>query len=427
METTSGPPGAARDGTADRRTLAGDPLRFLASPLPWRALGFLLTGWLVALMWTVSTLALLLVPALGLVLLLGGVPLAAVERRRLRWVDPAPAPSPHAPPVRPGPWGWAGTRFRERATWRELGYALCFALALAWADALVGLLVPCVLYLLGFPLLTVALPEYQPDRLFGLIPAAHPEAFLATALGLALLPFALYLVTAYALWRVRLTRFVLVGGEAGADRRVRELSLSRERIMDAMDAQRRRIERDLHDGAQQRLTGLILSLGVARLELAEAPEPARDAVDEAYRQARTALSELRELVHGIHPQVLTNRGLAPAVAELADRCPVPVDVAIHLPDRPPEPVEAAAWFITAEALTNAAKHSGATRAWIRCHRRGRSLLLEVGDDGTGGADPSRGTGLLGLADRVSVLHGRIEFDSPAGGPTLLRAELPCDW
>jgi signal transduction histidine kinase len=420
------PEAATLDVTASRRTLAGNPLRFLVSSRPWRSAAYLLTGWIVAVLWVVGTLALLLVPALGLVLLLGGIPLGAVERWRLRLVDSSPGPSPHAPLDRPGLSGWLGTRFREPVTWRELGYALLFSLVLAWVDAAVGLLVLCVLDIVSFPLLIVLVPEYQP-ALFGLIPADHPEAFLATALGTAILPFVLYLVTAYASGRATLTRFFLLDrDDSGSDRKVRELSRSRERIMDAMDAQRRRIERDLHDGAQQRLTGLIMSLGVARLQLADAPKQALDAVEEAYQQARTALGELRELVHGIHPQVLTNRGLAPAVIELAERCPVPVEVKIDLPRRPPEPVEAAAWFIIGEALTNVAKHSHATRAWVRGRRHGSTVILEVGDDGAGGADPDNGTGLLGLTDRVSVLHGHITLNSPVGGPTLLRAELPCD-
>jgi signal transduction histidine kinase len=407
-----------------------NPLRLLASSWPWRSVVYLLTGLVVATLWVAGTLALLVVPALGLIVLFGGIPLGAVERWRLRFIEstPAAAPSPHETPHQAGVWGWLATRFREPVTWRELGYALLFSLALAWVDAAMGLLVFCAFYVIGLPLLTTVLPEYQPEALFGLIPARLPEALAATALGLMLLPVVLYLVTAYASGRARLTRFFLLDrDDAGADRQVRELSRSRERIMDAMDAQRRRIERDLHDGAQQRLTGLIMALGIARLQLADAPQPAREAVEQAYQQARTALAELRELVHGIHPQVLTNRGLAPAVTELAERCPVPVEVRINLPRRPPEHIEAAAWFIISEALTNVAKHSVAAHAWVSCRHDGASVILEVGDNGIGGAHLDRGTGLVGLNDRVSVLHGRITLDSPSGGPTVLRAELPCGW
>ncbi|GIJ46174.1 histidine kinase [Virgisporangium aliadipatigenens] len=403
-----------------------NPLRLLASSSPWRAIGYLLSGWVVAAVWIAAVLALLVVPALGLAVLFAGIPFGAVERARLRLVEPRPrAVSPHGVPTRDGVWSWLATRFREPATWRELGYALLFSLALAWVDATLGLLALTPVYVICYPLVVAAFPEFQPDALFGLVPTSRPGVFAATPLGLLLLPPALYLITAYASVRARLTRFFLSDDGTGTDRRVSELSRSRERILDAMDAQRRRIERDLHDGAQQRLTGLIMSLGVARLHLADGPPPAREAVDRAYRQARTALAELRELVHGIHPQVLTNRGLAPAVAELAERCTVPVEVRIDLPDRPPEHVEAAAWFIIGEALTNIARHSAATRAWVSCRRVGAFVRLEIRDDGVGGASPDRGTGLVGLNDRVSVLRGRFTVDSPTGGPTTLRAELPC--
>jgi signal transduction histidine kinase len=192
-----------------------------------------------------------------------------------------------------------------------------------------------------------------------------------------------------------------------------------------MDAQRRRIERDLHDGAQQRLTGLIMTLGMARLERAADPAAADQLVDKAYDDAKTALSELRDLVHGIHPQILTDRGLEPAVAELADRCPIPVEIDIDLPRRPPEPVEAAAWFIIGEALTNITRHSQATRAWVNAGCRDRLVVIEVGDDGIGAANPARGSGLAGLSDRVAVLDGQITLTSPTGGPTVVRVELPC--
>jgi signal transduction histidine kinase len=412
---------------ASWRRLTGNPLRFLASSWPWRSVAYLLTGWIVATVWAVVTMLLLTVPAFGLALLLGGIPLAAVERRRLRLVEPAPAPSPHARPARPGAWAWLSTRFREPVTWRELGYAFLFSLVLAWVDAAVGLLVLCAVYVICFPLLIAVVPGYQPE-LFGLIPARQPEALLATVAGLAVFSITLYLITAYAAGRAALTRrFVVDRADASTDRQVLELSRSRERILDAMDAQRRRLERDLHDGAQQRLTGLIMTLGMARLRLAGGPEPAREAVEDAYRQARATLNELRELVQGIHPQVLTNRGLSPAVTELAERSPVQTDVRIRLPHRPPEAVEAAAWFVISEGLTNIARHSRATRAWVTCAYGGATLVVEVGDDGIGGADPGHGTGLQGLGDRVSVLHGRIALDSPTGGPTVLRAELPCEW
>jgi len=406
--------------------LAGSPTRFLTSWWPWRACAYLLTGWIVAIVWVTAVAALVAVPALGLAVLLAGVPLASVERWRQRLIDPVALPSAHRRLMRPGLWGWLATRFREAATWRELGYALLFSLGLAWLDAAVGLLVGSALFLVLFPALVWLVPQYQPDALLGFVPPRLPEAFLGTAVGLVTLPVLAYVVTAYAVVRAGWTRSLLLGShDRSASAELVELTRSRARIMHAMDAQRRRIERDLHDGAQQRLTGLIMTLGMARLQLAGVPPAGRDLVETAYAQAREALTELRDLVHGIHPQVLTDRGLAPAVAEIAERCPVPVEVRIDLPERPPEPVEAAAWFVLNEALTNIAKHSGAARARIEVHGHPEVLVVDVHDDGVGGADATRGTGLLGLADRVAVLNGRITLSSPPGGPTILHVELPC--
>jgi signal transduction histidine kinase len=418
---------ARQHGAADTswRALAGHPVRFLTSSWPWRSTAYLLTAWVVATLWLTGVLVLMFVPALGLAVLLAGIPLATVERWRLRLVDSVAAPSMHPRLVRPGLWGWLGARFRETATWRELGYAVLFSLGLAWLDTVVGLLVGCVLFMIVFPALVYLLPAYQPDAILGIVAARLPGAFLATAIGVLILPIVAYVITAYAVGRAVLTRTLLLGRGDAAGAQVVELTRSRARIMEAMDDQRRRIERDLHDGAQQRLTGLIMTLGMARLEMADVPPAGRDLVETAYQQARTALAELRDFVHGIHPQVLADRGLAPAVAEIAERCPVAVEVNVDLPNRPPEPVEAAAWFIISEALTNIARHSRARRARVLARQRGRVLVLEIRDDGAGGADPDRGSGLVGLADRVSVLDGQIRLTSPAGGPTVLHVELPC--
>ncbi|GIG86302.1 sensor histidine kinase [Plantactinospora endophytica] len=411
--------------------LTGHPGRFLGSWWPWRALGYLLSAVLVAILWLAGVLVLVFVPAAGVVVLLAGLPLARVERWRLRLVDRTPALSAHRRPGRSGLWAWLGTRFRETSTWRELGYALLFSFGLAWLDLCVAMLVLCAVYLLGFPFVMLLTPtEYRPVEVLWFDVTGGPESLLATGAGVVVLPVLLYLATAYAAGRAALTRSVLAGPpEEGLRAEVVELSRSRARILEAFDAQRRRIERDLHDGAQQRLTGLIMTLGLARLELSETPAPAaRDLVTRAYDEANQALAELRDLVRGISPRVLADRGLAPALAELAGRCAVPVEVAVRLVARPPEPVEAAAWFVVSEALTNVVRHSRADRAWVTVEHDGdgddHDLTIEVRDDGVGGADPARGTGLVGLADRVSVLAGRILLTSPPGGPTALRVELP---
>jgi signal transduction histidine kinase len=203
-----------------------------------------------------------------------------------------------------------------------------------------------------------------------------------------------------------------------------EVARSRARLVDLFEAERRRVERDLHDGAQQRLVGLTLRLGLAKVDLPP-DSPAYAEVTAAHDEAKELMTVLRELVRGIHPRVLTDRGLPAALGELADRASVPVSVRADVPDRLPAPVEAIGYFVVAEALTNVAKHSGADTARVSASRQAGKLVLEVADDGVGGADPARGTGLTGLADRAAVVGGRMLLSSPPGGPTVVRVELPC--
>ena len=209
--------------------------------------------------------------------------------------------------------------------------------------------------------------------------------------------------------------------------RVEELTESRSRMLAAALAERRRIERDLHDGAQQRLVSLAMELGMARAKMTTDPVAARKLVEEAHGEAKRALADIRDLVRGIHPALLSDRGLDAAVSALADRCPVPVEVDVNLDGRPPEAVETTAYFVVAEALANVAKHSGASKAQVTARRVRKPhelLIIEVRDDGNGGADPGTGTGLAGLRDRLAALDGRLFVESPAGGPTRVRAELP---
>jgi signal transduction histidine kinase len=170
--------------------------------------------------------------------------------------------------------------------------------------------------------------------------------------------------------------------------------------------------------------GLTLQLGMARLDVPPT-SPAHGSITAAHTQAKQLMGELRELVHGIHPRVLTDRGLPAALGALADRSPMPVAVQADVPGRLPDAVEATAYFVVTEALTNVVKHSGAGSASITARCAGGVLVVEVADDGRGGADPTLGTGLAGLADRVAVLDGRMSLSSPPGGPTLVRMELPC--
>jgi signal transduction histidine kinase len=205
--------------------------------------------------------------------------------------------------------------------------------------------------------------------------------------------------------------------------RVDTLEQTRAGMVAAADAERRRIERDLHDGAQQRLVALAMTLGRARAT--EDTTLSKRLLDEAHGEAKEALVELRNLARGIHPAVLTDRGLDAAVSALAARSPVPVAVDVDLPRRADPAIEAIAYFVVAEALTNVAKHSGATRAWLTLGLEGPDLVVEVLDNGHGGANPDGG-GLRGLRDRVRAVDGSVTLTSPPHAGTTLRVELPCE-
>ncbi|HZO07839.1 MAG TPA: sensor histidine kinase, partial [Myxococcota bacterium] len=213
--------------------------------------------------------------------------------------------------------------------------------------------------------------------------------------------------------------------EAELRAKVDELRRSRERMLKIGLEERRRLERDLHDGAQQRLVAMALNIRLARAKLNEDPVAADRLLAGAGEELDSALEELRELARGIHPAVLSDRGLATALETLANRAPVPVELA-ELPNgRLPEAVELAAYFVVAEALTNVAKYANATHAKVEVARENGRLVVEVEDDGIGGANPENGTGLRGLADRIAVLEGRLEIDSERGAGTTVRAQIPC--
>jgi signal transduction histidine kinase len=208
-------------------------------------------------------------------------------------------------------------------------------------------------------------------------------------------------------------------------RNERRLRDSRARIVRAGDAERRRLERNLHDGAQQRLISLALTLRLARRQLQTNPDEAHDLLAEASEELQSAITELRELAHGIHPAVLSDRGLGPALQVLASHAHMEVRLTSNLETRLPLPVEAAVYYVAAEGLTNVAKYAHATAATVRLEKINSHVVLQVGDNGTGGADPRSGTGLRGLADRVEALGGKLELDSPPGQGTRLTARIPC--
>ena len=207
------------------------------------------------------------------------------------------------------------------------------------------------------------------------------------------------------------------------ERRLRD---SRARIVKAGDAARGRLERNLHDGAQQHLVSLALTLRLARLRLQENPAKTDHLLSEASEELQSAIDELRELARGIHPAVLTEHGLGPALEVLADHAHLPVKLTAHIPSRLPSTVEAVVYYVAAEGITNIAKYAHATAATLRLEANNKNVVLSVGDSGAGGADPNRGTGLRGLADRAEALGGKLELRSAPGQGTLLTASIPCE-
>jgi signal transduction histidine kinase len=419
--------------------------RLPVSEWPWRSLGYLLAALHAALMaalllavpavpWMVAAgghfqnAAIALLTLLGFVLVaalgpLIAVPVAATARWRLALVDRRPAEHASVPGTG-GVASWLRARYADPAAWRETGYACLQAtvmpalgVAALFVATLAGACIasPAIVGLGGGPF------EVTPWQA-STVPQSVPFFFA----GLVLLALWSYLVTLAAGADAALTRSLLFSG--GQAERLRaeltEVAASRARLAGAFEAERRRIERDLHDGAQQKLVALTMQLGLALLDLPPRSAAAQG-VSAAHEQAKQLMADLRDLIHGIQPQVLTDLGLPAALTELADQAPVPVTVYPALTGRLPGQAENTAYFAAAEALTNVARHSGAASASVTARVSGGILVLEVRDDGRGGADPARGSGLTGLADRVAVAGGRMLLSSPPGGPTVLRVEIPC--
>jgi signal transduction histidine kinase len=269
---------------------------------------------------------------------------------------------------------------------------------------------------------TDTLDWFGPDW-FGRIGAL--EAFGFALVGMLLLALLPYILVGVGRGHAHLAKALLgTNREQELTEQVTHLTASRTQAVDVSLSERRRIERDLHDGAQQQLVKLAMDLGMAREKIESDPDVARELVIEAHEESKRALVEIRNLVRGIHPAVLTDRGLDAAVSALAGRSTIPVSVDVKLDELPSEAIESAAYFVVAEALTNVSRHSRATEALVRIYKLGNRLLVEIIDNGVGGATIGRGTGLAGLADRVGALDGRLSVDSPEGGPTTVRAELP---
>ena len=264
-----------------------------------------------------------------------------------------------------------------------------------------------------------------------------PATFvLSLTMSLVVLILFVLVVTGIAWWygvgpimtiRSRIDRWFLSPGTTERlEQRVEVLTETRNQSLDHATAELRRIERDLHDGAQARLAGLGMTLGMAAEVLERDPEEARRMLDEARQTSSAALGDLRDVVHGIHPPVLADRGLKSAIEALALDLAVPVEVTGEAPTALPAPVESAAYFTVAECLANVAKHAEATRAWVELAHPAGLLTVVVGDDGRGGADPASGTGMRGVARRLAAFDGTMTVSSPKGGPTLVTLEVPCD-
>jgi signal transduction histidine kinase len=268
-------------------------------------------------------------------------------------------------------------------------------------------------------------------RTLGYLFLSLPLGILEFGFGIAsiiLLPLAIWVSPWLGWLHGELARALLGPNRTQSlENKTRQLQASRARGIDTAESERRRIERDLHDGAQQRLVSVALTLGRAKSKLDGDPDGARSLVNEAHADAKLAVSELRDLARGIYPAVLGDRGLDAALSAQAAKSPVPVTVEVAVDPRPPAAVETAAYFIVGETLTNMAKYAEATQASVRVSRVREKVIVEVTDNGKGGAFIRPGGGLAGLADRAATLDGIITVESPQGGPTTVRAELPCQW
>ncbi|WP_406421459.1 sensor domain-containing protein [Streptomyces sp. NBC_00873] len=407
----------------------------------WREFGYLLLslpistvvfGLAVTL---TSASAGLLITFLGIPLLAGTLAMCrgigALERLRARGLlrlqvaDPAPVRGRTG-----GLMSWVGAVLKSGASWRHLLYALlhfpwavfAFTVSLTfWANGWAAL---------TYPLWQWVFPAYAGVGGIQLYGDATHDVYLDSPFELAVTSafgLILVLVTPWIIRGLTSVDRVMVYGLLGPSRlasRVSELESDRGVVVDTAAADLRRIERDLHDGAQARLVALAMDLGLAKEKLTQDPETAARMVDEAHGEVKVALQELRDLARGIHPAVLTDRGLDAALSAIASRCTVPVTVEVDLASRPAQAIEGIAYFTVSELLQNVSKHAYATRATVDVWRTADRLMLQVTDNGRGGADLSAGSGLAGLTERLDAVDGILVVDSPVGGPTRVTAELP---
>jgi len=311
--------------------------------------------------------------------------------------------------------------------WRQfLYYVLLLPAASSWLMLIViAWSIPPVL--IALPLFYSRFASAQ-AQLGPFVIDAQDKALVAAVIGAVFLLFVSpVLMRTASMLDGHLARIYLGGDETGAlTERVSRLVTSRQQVVDSAEAERRRMERDLHDGAQQRLVSLAMTLGRAKNRLGDRDPAVRSLIEEAHSEALQAIAEIRDLTRGLHPPVLTDRGLDAAISAVAARSPVPVRVTVEVDPRPSLTIESIAYFVVTEALTNVAKHADAAQAEVRIVRTGNTLTVQVSDDGRGGAHLGGGSGLQGLSDRVGGVDGRLSLSSPLGGPTVLTAEVPCE-
>jgi len=358
-----------------------------------------------------------------------------VRRLSGEWCG-VPIPVPYRTYREPDPgagrwrrFGQAGGQLvTEPATWRDLLWMTVDPLA-CWVLAAIPITV------VGWGVFGVLMPAYwHPivqaggDNWYAFIPTTNwLTALLSVPLGVAFIGVGLWIAPLFLRWYGQSARSMLAPTkQAALQRQVTHLSESRAEAVDTGAAEIRRIERDLHDGAQARLVAMGMTLSAAEQVLDENPAAARALLLEARDASARALTELRDLVRGIHPPVLADRGIAEAVRALAMDSPLKIQVTNELPGRPPAPVESAAYFAVSELVANTSKHARAHYAWVDMRYERGLLRIDVGDDGRGGADPARGTGLRGIERRLSAFDGILALSSPPGRPTVATLELPCE-
>ncbi|GGR98311.1 histidine kinase [Streptomyces humidus] len=425
----------------ERRHVVPAGLREPLTARHWRELLYVLLGLPIGIAlftFAVTMLSLgagLLVTFLGVPVLAAGLAacrgLGALERARARGLlglevgDPEPLRAP-----RNGAMSWMGAVLKSGTSWRNMLYAV---LQFPWA--VFSFVVTVTVWSLGWTMLTYPLwfwvfPVYGGQGGLQLFGDEQHSVYLDNPFEISVTALVGLLITLASPWIVRalttVDRLLVHGllGPSSLGARVVELESDRGVVVDTAAADLRRIERDLHDGAQARLVGLAMDLGLAKEKLREDPQAAARMVGEAHGEVKTALQELRDLARGIHPAVLTDRGLDAALSSVASRCTVPVKVDVDLVERPAPAIEGIAYFTVSELLQNVSKHSGARSASVDVWRTDDRLMLQVMDDGVGGADASGGSGLAGLAGRLDAVDGILVVDSPAGGPTRITAELP---